>query len=76
MVDGGSRCAHDAPSHCALPLKRRPILEFLKALVGAFNAGQTFVPRINGFGGALLDVTNLMGKVTSESVRWFGRTSH
>jgi hypothetical protein len=31
--------------------------------------------RIEGFGGVLLDVTNLMGKVTSESVRWFGRNS-
>jgi hypothetical protein len=75
MVDGSSGCAHDAANHSALPLKRRPILEFLRALVGAFKAGQTFVPRINGFGGALLDVTNLMGKVTSESVRWFGRNS-
>jgi hypothetical protein len=36
--------------------------------VGAFKAGQTFVPRIDGFGGALLDVTNLVGKVTFESV--------
>jgi hypothetical protein len=61
MVDGSSRCARDATSHCALPLKRLPLLEFLRALVGAFKAGQTFVPRINGFGGVLLDVTNLMG---------------
>jgi hypothetical protein len=31
---------------------------------------------INGSGGAFLDVTNLMGKVASESVRRFGRNSH
>jgi hypothetical protein len=74
MIDGNSRCPHDAASHCALSLNGRPILEFLRALVAVFRAGQFFVPRINGFGGPLLDVTNLMGKVTSESVRWFAGT--
>jgi hypothetical protein len=65
------------------PRCRKPLRVALKATsdsgifegVGAFKAGQTFVPRIDGFGGALLDVTNLMGKVTFESVRWFGRNS-
>ena len=46
----------------ALPLKGRLILAFLRALVGTFKAGRTFVPRITGFGGDLSDVTNLMGE--------------
>jgi hypothetical protein len=35
---------------CALPLKGRPILAFLWALVGAFKAGKTFMARNTGFG--------------------------
>jgi len=40
-----------AASHRALPLKGRPILAFLWALVGAFKAGKTFIARNTGFGG-------------------------
>ena len=44
----------------ALPLKGRLILAFLRALVGAFKAGKTFVAQNTGFGGGLWDVTTLM----------------
>jgi hypothetical protein len=43
---------------CALPLKGRLILAFLRALVGAFKAGKIFVAQNTGFGGDLSDVTN------------------
>jgi hypothetical protein len=46
----------------ALPLKGRLILAFLRALVGAFKAGKTFVAQNTGFGGDLSDVTNLIGE--------------
>jgi hypothetical protein len=51
-----------AASHRALPLKGRLILAFLRALVGAFKAGQTFVVQNTGFGGGLSDATNLTGE--------------
>ena len=38
-----------AASDCASPLKGRLIRAFLRALVGAFKAGRTFVPRTTGF---------------------------
>jgi hypothetical protein len=37
-------------SHYALPLKGRLILAFLRALVGAFKASNTFVVQNTGFG--------------------------
>jgi hypothetical protein len=46
----------------ALPLKGRLILAFLRALVGAFKAGKTFVAQNTGFGGDLSAVTNLIGE--------------
>jgi hypothetical protein len=47
---------------CALPLKGRLILAFLRALVGAFKAGKIFAAQNAGFGGDLSDVTNLLGE--------------
>ena len=42
-----------AANNDALPLKGRLILAFLRALVGAFKAGKTFVVRNTGFGGGI-----------------------
>jgi hypothetical protein len=42
-----------AASDCALPLKGRLIRAFLRALVGAFKAGKTFVPRTTGLDGVI-----------------------
>jgi len=38
-----------AANNYALPLKGRLILAFLRALVGAFKAGETFVGQNTGF---------------------------
>jgi hypothetical protein len=38
---------------CALPLKGRLILAFLRALVGAFKATNTFVAQDTDFGGGI-----------------------
>jgi hypothetical protein len=50
-----------AANHCALPLNGRLILAFLRALVGAFKATNTFVAQYAVFGGGS-DVTNLIGE--------------
>lgn len=47
-----------AANHCAMPLLNgRPILAFLRALVGAFKAEKSFIPRFAGFSGDFSDVT-------------------
>ena len=58
---------------CALPLKGRLILAFLRALVGAFKASKTFVVQNTGFGGGLSDVTNpIGGKAPPRAFAGFG----
>jgi hypothetical protein len=42
-------------------LNGRPILAFLRALVGAFKAKKSFVPQFAGFSGHFSDVTKLIG---------------
>jgi hypothetical protein len=67
--------ATSAANHCAMPLLNgRPILAFLRALVGAFKAEKSFVAQFAGFRGDFSDVTRLIGgkappKDTCESAR-------
>jgi|SRR5258708_6801643 hypothetical protein len=54
-----------AANHCAMPLLNgRPILAFLRALVGAFKAKKSFVPQFASFSGHSSDVTGLIGGKT------------
>jgi len=53
-----------AANQRVLPLKGRPIPAFLRALVGAFKAGNTFFREGAGFGGDLSAATNLVGGKT------------
>src|ERR1700704_1515706 len=51
-----------AANHCAMPLLNgRPILAFLRALVGAFKAKKSFVSQFASFSGHSSDVTRLIG---------------
>jgi hypothetical protein len=45
-------------------LNGRPILAFLRALVGAFKAKKSFVPRFAGFSGHFSDVSRHIGGKT------------